>query len=91
LRGAPLLSAYRASKFAATGLIEVASPESAVRGIRINDLCLVRVGTPMQERELGWHAKGLGITPAEMLVGYETSTRSGQVAEPQNVSFPARR
>jgi NAD(P)-dependent dehydrogenase (short-subunit alcohol dehydrogenase family) len=38
LRGAPLPSAYRASKLAATGLIAVASPESAVRGIRINDL-----------------------------------------------------
>ena len=36
LRGAPYLSAYCASKFAVTGLVESAAPELAVRDVRIN-------------------------------------------------------
>jgi meso-butanediol dehydrogenase / (S,S)-butanediol dehydrogenase / diacetyl reductase len=86
LRGAPLLSAYCASKFAVTGLIEAATPEFAVRSIRINGVCPMYVRTPMQERELGWEATALGITPAEVLAGYEASTPLGRVAEPQDVA-----
>lgn len=86
LRGAPLLSAYCASKFAVTGLIEAATPEFAVRGIRINGVCPMYVRTPMQERELAWEAAALGSTPAEVFRGYEASTPLGRVAEPQDIA-----
>jgi len=86
LRGAPLLSAYCASKFAVTGLIEAATPEFASRGIRINGVCPMYVRTPMQERELVWEADALGTTPADVLAGYETSTPLGRVAEPQDIA-----
>lgn len=86
LRGAPLLSAYCASKFAVTGLIEAATPEFARRGIRINGVCPMYVRTPMQERELAWEAKLLGSTPEEVFDGYQTSTPLGRVAEPQDVA-----
>lgn len=86
LRGAPLLSAYCASKFAVTGLIEAATPEFAVRGIRINGVCPMYVRTPMQQRELAWEAAALGSTPADVLAGYESSTPLGRVAEPEDVA-----
>ena len=86
LRGAPLLSAYCASKFAVTGLIEAAAPEFARRQIRINGVCPMYVRTPMQRRELAWEAAALGSTPAEVLAGYEASTPLGRVAEPEDIA-----
>ena len=81
-----MLSAYCASKFAVTGLIESATPEFAVRGIRINGVCPMYVRTPMQQRELAWEAAALGSTPADVLAGYESSTPLGRVAEPEDVA-----
>ena len=86
LRGAPLLSAYCASKFAVTGLIEAATPEFALRQIRINGVCPMYVRTPMQHRELAWEAAALGSTPEEVLAGYESSTPLGRVAEPEDIA-----
>lgn len=86
LRGAPLLSAYCASKFAVTGLIEAAAPEFALRQIRINGVCPMYVRTPMQQRELAWEAAALGGTPEEVLTGYENSTPLGRVAEPEDIA-----
>lgn len=86
LRGAPLLSAYCASKFAVTGLIEAAAPEFALRQIRINGVCPMYVRTPMQRRELAWEAAALGGTPEEVLAGYESSTPLGRVAEPEDIA-----
>jgi meso-butanediol dehydrogenase / (S,S)-butanediol dehydrogenase / diacetyl reductase len=86
LRGAPLLSAYSASKFAVTGLIEAATPEFAVRGIRINGVCPMYVRTPMQHRELRWEADALGSTPEEVFDGYVRATPIGRVAEPEDVA-----
>jgi meso-butanediol dehydrogenase / (S,S)-butanediol dehydrogenase / diacetyl reductase len=86
LRGAPLLSAYCASKFAVTGLIESATPEFARRGIRINGVCPMYVRTPMQQRELVWEAAALGTTPEEVFAGYERATPIGRVAEPEDVA-----
>ena len=86
LRGAPLLSAYCASKFAVTGLIEAAAPEFAQRQIRINGVCPMYVRTPMQRRELAWEAAALGSTPEEVLAGYEASTPLGRVAEPEDIA-----
>lgn len=86
LRGAPLLSAYCASKFAVTGLIEAAAPEFALRQIRINGVCPMYVRTPMQQRELAWEAAALGGTPQEVLAGYESSTPLGRVAEPEDIA-----
>jgi NAD(P)-dependent dehydrogenase (short-subunit alcohol dehydrogenase family) len=86
LRGAPLLSAYCASKFAVTGLIEAATPEFATRGIRINGVCPMYVRTPMQHRELRWEADALGSTPDEVFAGYERATPIGRVAEPEDVA-----
>jgi meso-butanediol dehydrogenase / (S,S)-butanediol dehydrogenase / diacetyl reductase len=86
LRGAPLLSAYCASKFAVTGLIEAAAPEFALRQIRINGVCPMYVRTPMEQRELAWEAAALGGTPEEVLAGYESSTPLGRVAEPEDIA-----
>jgi meso-butanediol dehydrogenase/(S,S)-butanediol dehydrogenase/diacetyl reductase len=86
LRGAPLLSAYCASKFAVTGLIESATPEFATRGIRINGVCPMYVRTPMQQRELAWEAAALGTTPEEVFAGYERATPIGRVAEPEDIA-----
>ncbi|MGI9007743.1 MAG: SDR family NAD(P)-dependent oxidoreductase [Streptosporangiaceae bacterium] len=86
LRGAPLLSAYCASKFAVTGMIESATPEFATRGIRINGVCPMYVRTPMQQRELAWEAAALGTTPEEVFAGYERATPIGRVAEPEDIA-----
>jgi len=86
LKGAPYFSAYCASKFAVTGLIESASTEFAERKIRINGVCPMYVRTPMESRELGWEAKLRGITPAEVFKGYETSTPLGRVSEPEEIA-----
>jgi meso-butanediol dehydrogenase/(S,S)-butanediol dehydrogenase/diacetyl reductase len=86
LRGAPFLSAYCASKFAVTGLIESATPELAIRGIRINGVCPMYVRTPMETRELAWEAELVGSTPEEVFASYESSTPLGRVAEPEEVA-----
>jgi NAD(P)-dependent dehydrogenase (short-subunit alcohol dehydrogenase family) len=86
LRGAPFLSAYCASKFAVTGLIEAAAPEFAVRDIRINGVCPMYVRTPMETRELAWEAEIRGVTPEEVFAGYETSTPLRRVAEPVEIA-----
>jgi NAD(P)-dependent dehydrogenase (short-subunit alcohol dehydrogenase family) len=90
LRGAPFLSAYCASKFAVSGLIESATPELAVRGIRINGICPMYVRTPMETRELSWEAVLTGRTPEEVFAGYESSTPLGRVAEPDEIAAVAR-
>jgi NAD(P)-dependent dehydrogenase (short-subunit alcohol dehydrogenase family) len=89
LRGAPYLSAYCASKFAVSGLIESATPELAVRDIRINGICPMYVRTPMETRELEWEASLRGRTPAEVFAEYEATTPLGRVAEPSEVAAVA--
>ena len=86
LRGAPYLSAYCASKFAVTGLVESAAPELAVRDVRINAVCPMYVRTPMEEREVGWEAALRGVTPQEVLAGYSSTTPLGRVAEPEEIA-----
>lgn len=90
LRGAPYLSAYCASKFAVTGLIESATPELAVRDIRINGVCPMYVRTPMESRELEWEAGLRGMTPAEVFAEYESTTPLGRVAEPEEIASVVR-
>lgn len=89
LRGAPYLSAYCASKFAVTGLIESATPELAVRGIRINGICPMYVRTPMETRELAWEAQLRGMTPDAVFAEYERTTPLGRVAEPDEIAATA--
>jgi NAD(P)-dependent dehydrogenase (short-subunit alcohol dehydrogenase family) len=86
LRGAPFLSAYCASKFAVSGLIESVTPELATRGIRINGICPMYVRTPMETRELEWEARLRGLTPEQVFAEYESSTPLGRVAEPEEVA-----
>lgn len=86
LRGAPFLSAYCASKFAVSGLIESATPELAARGIRINGVCPMYVRTPMEARELQWEATLTGRTPEQVFAEYESSTPLGRVAEPAEIA-----
>jgi meso-butanediol dehydrogenase/(S,S)-butanediol dehydrogenase/diacetyl reductase len=86
LRGAPYLSAYCASKFAVSGLIESATPELAVRDIRINGICPMYVRTPMEERELEWEGQLRGMTPQQVFAEYESSTPLGRVAEPSEIA-----
>jgi NAD(P)-dependent dehydrogenase (short-subunit alcohol dehydrogenase family) len=89
LRGAPYLSAYCASKFAVSGLIESATPELAVRGIRINGICPMYVRTPMEDRELGWEGQLRGMTPQQVFAEYESTTPLGRVAEPTEIAAVA--
>ncbi|WRS30461.1 SDR family oxidoreductase [Actinomycetaceae bacterium MB13-C1-2] len=86
LRGAPFLSAYCASKFAVSGLIESATPELAPLGIRINGVCPMYVRTPMETRELAWEGELTGRTPEEVFAGYEADTPLGRVAEPEEIA-----
>jgi NAD(P)-dependent dehydrogenase (short-subunit alcohol dehydrogenase family) len=86
LRAAPLLSAYCASKFAVSALVEVAAVEFASLGIRVNGVCPMYVRTPMQERELAWEATALGTTAQEVLADYERTTPLGRVAEPSEIA-----
>lgn len=86
LRGAPYLSAYCASKFAVTGLVESAAPELAVRGVRINGVCPMYVRTPMEDRELQWEASIRGISPRQVFEEYERTTPLGRVAEPEEIA-----
>ena len=89
LRGAPYLSAYCASKFAVSGLIESATPELAVRGIRINGICPMYVRTPMEDRELQWEGRLRGMTPQQVFAEYESTTPLGRVAEPAEIASVA--
>jgi NAD(P)-dependent dehydrogenase (short-subunit alcohol dehydrogenase family) len=89
LRGAPYLSAYCASKFAVSGLIESATPELAARDIRINGICPMYVRTPMEARELEWEGRIRGMTPAAVFAEYESTTPLGRVAEPSEVAAVA--
>ena len=86
LRGAPYLSAYCASKFAVSGLIESVTPELAVRDIRINGICPMYVRTPMETRELQWEGQIRGLTPQQVFAEYEATTPLGRVAEPAEVA-----
>jgi meso-butanediol dehydrogenase/(S,S)-butanediol dehydrogenase/diacetyl reductase len=90
LRGAPFLSAYCASKFAVSGLIESATPELAVFGIRINGVCPMYVRTPMETRELAWEAELTHKTPEQVFADYERTTPLGRVAEPAEVASVVR-
>ncbi len=89
LRGAPYLSAYSASKFAVTGLIEAVTPELAVRGVRINGICPMYVRTPMETRELVWEGNLRGLTPEQVFAEYERTTPLGRVAEPEEIASTA--
>ncbi|MEI6698231.1 MAG: SDR family oxidoreductase [Mycobacteriaceae bacterium] len=86
LRGAPYLSAYCASKFAVSGLIESATPELAVRDIRINGVRPMYVRTPMEERELDWESQLRSMTPQQVFAKYESTTPLGRVAEPSEIA-----
>lgn len=89
LRGAPYLSAYCASKFAVSGLIESATAELAVRDIRINGICPMYVRTPMEARELEWEGRLRRMTPQQVFNEYEATTPLGRVAEPAEVAAVA--
>ena len=86
IAGAPLLSAYSASKFAAIGLVQAAALELAAAGVRVNAVCPMYVRTPMQERELVWEAELRQIEPEEVMRGYVEATPLGRVAEPEEVA-----
>jgi meso-butanediol dehydrogenase/(S,S)-butanediol dehydrogenase/diacetyl reductase len=86
LRGAPLLSAYSASKFATIGLVHSAAVEQGARGVRVNAVCPMYVRTPMQERELGWEGELRDLSPDEVLAGYEERTPLGRVASAEEIA-----
>jgi NAD(P)-dependent dehydrogenase (short-subunit alcohol dehydrogenase family) len=86
LRGAPYLSAYCASKFAVSGLIESVTPELAVRDIRINGICPMYVRTPMEARELQWEGDIRGLSAEQVFAEYESTTPLGRVAEPDEIA-----
>jgi NAD(P)-dependent dehydrogenase (short-subunit alcohol dehydrogenase family) len=86
LRGAPLLSAYCASKFATIGLVHSAAVEQGARGVRVNAVCPMYVRTPMQERELAWEGAIRSVGPDDVLAGYEARTPLGRVASADEIA-----
>ena len=85
LRGAALLSAYCASKFAVVGLVQSVAVELGSR-MRINAIAPMYVHTPMEDRELAWEASLRGMTVEEVRAGYVRGTPLGRIAEPDDIA-----
>ncbi len=85
-RHAVLLSHYAASKFAVLGFSKSLAMEVAGNGINVNCVCPGLVKTSMQEREIEWEAKLLGITKEEVLRNYHTAVPLGRLEQPEDVA-----
>ncbi len=85
-RQAVLLSHYAASKFAVLGFSKSLAMEVARLGINVNCVCPGLVKTSMQEREIQWEAKLLGITKEEVLKNYHAAIPLGRLEEPEDVA-----
>ena len=84
--GAPLLAHYSASKFAVLGWTQALAREHAKDGIRVNAVCPGFVRTAMQEREILWEAKLLGVTPEQVVKSYIDQTPLGRLETPEDVA-----
>jgi len=85
-RQAVLLSHYAASKFAVLGFSKSLAMEVAPLGINVNCVCPGLVKTSMQEREIEWEAKLLGITKEEVLKNYHAAIPLGRLEKPEDVA-----
>jgi meso-butanediol dehydrogenase / (S,S)-butanediol dehydrogenase / diacetyl reductase len=88
LRGAPFESAYAASKFAVTGLVEAAAPELALLGVRINAVCPMYVRTPMTDRAYAELQRETGTTVEQAYAREARSVPLGWVANPSEIADP---
>jgi acetoin reductase-like protein len=79
-------SHYSASKFAVIGFVKSVAMEVAPYKITINAICPGRIRTSMEEREIRWEAKLLGVTEEEIRKSYVDSIPLGRLGTPEDVA-----
>ena len=84
--GVPLLAHYVASKFAVVGLTQAMACELAPFRIRVNSVCPGYVDTGMQEREIDWEGRLLGMSREEVIRHHQADTPQGRFQTPQEVA-----
>jgi NAD(P)-dependent dehydrogenase (short-subunit alcohol dehydrogenase family) len=84
--GVPLLAHYVASKFAVVGLTQAMACELAPFGIRVNSVCPGYVVTGMQEREIEWEGRLLGMAPEDVIRHHKADTPQGRFQTPEEVA-----
>ena len=84
--GVPLLAHYVASKFAVVGLTQAMACELAPFDIRVNSVCPGYVDTGMQEREIDWEGRLLGISREEVIRYDKADTPQGRFQTPEEVA-----
>lgn len=85
--GAPYLSHYAASKFAALGYVQSIAKELAEYNITVNAVCPGLVKTPMQDREIVWEAELRSIDdPEQIRQEYIDTTPLGRLCTAEDVA-----
>jgi len=79
-------SHYSASKFAVIGFVRSIAMEVAPYQITVNAVCPGRVKTSMEEREIEWEAKLLGLPKDEVKKSYLASIPLGRLETPEDVA-----
>jgi len=79
-------SHYSASKWAVIGFVKSVAMEVAEYQITINAVCPGRVATSMEEREIGWEAKHLGLPVEDVKKAYIDSVPLGRLETPEDVA-----
>jgi len=79
-------SHYSASKWAVIGFVKSVAMEVAQHQITVNAVCPGRVGTSMEERELGWEAKYLKMSVEDMKKAYLDTVPLGRLETPEDVA-----
>jgi NAD(P)-dependent dehydrogenase (short-subunit alcohol dehydrogenase family) len=86
LRGGARWSAYCASKFGVTGLMQCTAQELAPRGVRVNAVCPGAVDTPMSDRLVEQLAGLEGVEPSALRRRYEAGAPIGRYATADEVA-----
>ncbi len=86
LRGSPHLSAYTASKFAVTGLVESLGRELAGAGIRVCAVAPGFVDTEMLPDFIRARSRITGTQEGDMREALETSIPLGRFADPREIA-----
>ena len=79
-------SHYSASKWAVIGFVKSVAMEVAEHQITINAVCPGRVATSMEEREIGWEAKYLGMSVEAVKKAYVDTVPLGRLETPEDVA-----
>lgn len=85
-RGAPLISAYTASKHGVLGLVRAAAAEYARTGVTVNAICPGYVDTPMTAATIADITRRTGRTPAEARTALERQQPIGRLIQPAEVA-----